>query len=146
MEYRLFFRGRRMDIMRSEWPIDRFFSLETMEVLTMKPTPERRLSVVGFPDQKRVYPALCSWRLCSPMKRTWLRAAMSTFNLTVYMQSELSDVQVAFCELRQVWFWRSSMRLSVFLYPLRWVRTFFVLMFLDRLRRFPLTTASQQGD
>ena len=41
----------------------------------------KHLSVVGFPDQKRVYLAPCSWRLPSPGKQTLLRAAMSTFNL-----------------------------------------------------------------
>ena len=79
--YCLFFRGRRMDIMRSEWPVSRFSSLEAMEVLTMKPTPERCPTVLSFPDQRRVYSAPCSWRLPSLGKRTSLRAAMSTFNL-----------------------------------------------------------------
>ena len=62
------------------------------------------------------------------------------------MQSELSHLQVGCCELRPAWFWCSSIRLSVFLHPWSWVRTFLVLMFLDRLRRYPLTAASQLGD
>ena len=77
----LFFRGRCMDIMWSEWQVGRFSSLEQMEVLTMKPMPERCSSVVGFPNQKRVYPVPCSWRLPSPGKRTLLRTAMLTLNL-----------------------------------------------------------------
>ena len=43
--------GRRIDMMRSEWPVGSLSSLEAMEFLTMSPTPERRLSVDGFPDQ-----------------------------------------------------------------------------------------------
>ena len=78
--YCLFFRGRRKDIKRSEWPVSRFSILEAMEVLNMKPTPEKHPSVVGYPDQKRVYPGPCSWRLPYPGKQTSLRAAMSTFN------------------------------------------------------------------
>ena len=64
-----------------KWLVGRFSSLKAMQMLTMKPMPERRPSVVGFPDQKRVYLAPCSWRLPSPEKQTSLRAAMSTFNL-----------------------------------------------------------------
>ena len=45
-----------MSIMRSEWPVGKFSSLEAMERLIMKPMPERRPSIVGFPDQKSVYP------------------------------------------------------------------------------------------
>jgi hypothetical protein len=41
-----------VDLMRSESLVGRFSSLEAMEVLIMKPTPERSLSVAGFPDQK----------------------------------------------------------------------------------------------
>ena len=62
------------------------------------------------------------------------------------MQSELSDVQVSCCELRQAWFWRSSMWLQVFLHSWRWVRTFLVLTFWNSLRRCPLTAASQLED
>ena len=53
---------------------------------------------------------------------------------------------VGCCELRQACFWRSSMRLSVFLHSWGWVRTFLVLMFCDRLRRCLLTPASQLED
>ena len=38
-------------MIRSEWPVGSNSSLVAIEVLTMKPTPERRLSVDGFPDQ-----------------------------------------------------------------------------------------------
>ena len=38
-------------MMRSEWPVGSLSSLEAMEFLTMNPTPDRRLSVDGFPDQ-----------------------------------------------------------------------------------------------
>ena len=38
-------------MMRSEWPVGSPSSLEAMEFLTMSHTPERRLSVDGFPDQ-----------------------------------------------------------------------------------------------
>ena len=62
------------------------------------------------------------------------------------MQSELSDIQVGCCLLCQAWFWCSSMWLSVFLHSWRWVLTLLVLMFWDRLRRCPLTVASQLGD
>ena len=47
-------RGRRVDMMRSERPMGSLSSLETKEFLTMIPTTDRRLSVDGFPDQKRV--------------------------------------------------------------------------------------------
>ena len=49
-----------MDMMLSEWRVGDVSSLEAMEFLTLYPTPERRLSVDGFPDQKRVKPALAS--------------------------------------------------------------------------------------
>ena len=62
------------------------------------------------------------------------------------MQSEQSDVQVGCSELRQAWFWRSSMRLSVFFHSRRWVGTFLILMFWDCLRSCPLTAASQMRD
>ena len=39
---------------RSCWHDGDDSSLEAMEFLTMNPTPERCLSVYGFPDQKRV--------------------------------------------------------------------------------------------
>ena len=101
---------------------------------TMKPTFERCLSVIGFPGQKRVYTAPCSWRLPSHGKRTSLWAGKSTFN------------QDNSCAIRAA----SSMILTfhnaTFLHPWRWVRTFPVLMFLDRLRKCPLTVASQLGD
>ena len=64
-----------MDMIWLEWPVGGFSSLEAM---SMKPSPARRLSVAGFPDQKRVYPALCSYRLPSSGEQTSLRAAMST--------------------------------------------------------------------
>ena len=69
--------------MRSEWSVGRFSNLEAIEVLTKKPTPEWCPSVVGFPDQKKVYPTPCSWRQPSHRKRTSLRAAMSTFNQNI---------------------------------------------------------------
>ena len=61
------------------------------------------------------------------------------------MQSELSGVQVGCYELRQAWFWHFNMRLSVFFNSCRGVLIFLVLMFWDRLRRCPLTAASQWG-
>ena len=67
--------------MWSEWPVGIFSSLKAMEMLTMNPTPKKRSSVVGFPDQEKVYPAPCSWGLSSHEKWTSLKAAMSTFNL-----------------------------------------------------------------
>ena len=62
------------------------------------------------------------------------------------MQSELSNVQVSCYELCQAWFWHSSMWLSVFLQPWRWVRTFLVLLLWNCLRKCPLTMAIQLGD
>ena len=59
----------------ADFPVRRWWSYWHME-----PTPERRPSVVGYPDQKRVYLVPCSWRLPSLGKRTSLRAAMLTFN------------------------------------------------------------------
>ena len=41
-------------MLRSEWPVSSLSSFEAMEFLTTSPTPDRRLSVDGFPDQKRV--------------------------------------------------------------------------------------------
>ena len=49
-----------MDITRSERSVGRYSSLEAIEVLTMKPMPERYHSVVGLPDQNRVYLVPCS--------------------------------------------------------------------------------------
>ena len=121
--------------MLSEWPVGRFYSLEAMEVMTMKP----------MPDQKRVYPAPYSWGLPSPGKRNSLRAAMSTLNLDSSCTIRAERSQVDCCELHQAWFWCSSIRLSVFLHPWWWFRTFRVLMCLDRLRRCPVTVASQLG-
>ena len=51
---RLFFNGKRMDMMRSEWRVEDFSCLEAMEFLTIHSTPERRLSEDGCPDQKRL--------------------------------------------------------------------------------------------
>ena len=39
-------------MMRSEWPVGSLSSLEDMEILTMKPTPDRRLSVDGSQTNK----------------------------------------------------------------------------------------------
>ena len=36
------------------------YSLEAMEILSMNPTPERRISVDGFQEEKRVKPARTS--------------------------------------------------------------------------------------
>ena len=44
--YQLFFRGRHMDIMQLEWPVERFSSLA---VMTMKPMPERWFHCCRFP-------------------------------------------------------------------------------------------------
>ena len=46
--------------MRSEWHVGDVSSLDAMEFLIMNPTPERRQSVNGFPDQRRVKPATAS--------------------------------------------------------------------------------------
>ena len=43
-----------MDMMQPEWHVGDDSSLEAIDFLTVNPTPERRLSVDGFPDQKRV--------------------------------------------------------------------------------------------
>ena len=40
-----------MDMMRSEWFVGDLSNLESKECLTMNPTPVRRLTVDGFPDQ-----------------------------------------------------------------------------------------------
>ena len=101
--YCLFFRRMHKYIMQSEWLVGRFSTLEVIEVLTMKPMPERCPSVLGFPDQKRGYLVSCSWRLPSPGKWT-----LSHLTWTVHVQSELSDVQVGCCELCQAWFWCSA--------------------------------------
>ena len=42
-----------MDIKPSEWPVGNVSSLEAMEFLIMKPTPERRLSADGLPNRYR---------------------------------------------------------------------------------------------
>ena len=47
-------------MMRSVWHMGDASRLETMEFLILNPTPEGRLSVDGFPDQKRVKPAPAS--------------------------------------------------------------------------------------
>ena len=44
-----------MDMKPSEWPVGNVSSLEAMEFLIMKPTPERRLSADGLPDRYREY-------------------------------------------------------------------------------------------
>ena len=49
-----------MDMTRSLWHVGDVSGLEVMEFLTMNSTPERHLSVDGFPDQKRVKPAPAS--------------------------------------------------------------------------------------
>ena len=43
-------------MMMPEWPVGDVSCWEVMELLTMNPTPERRLSVGGFQEQKRVIP------------------------------------------------------------------------------------------
>ena len=47
-----------------------FFFFLAMEVLVMKPTPDRRRSSLFFPDQKRVQPAPSSVRESSSAKCT----------------------------------------------------------------------------
>ena len=44
---------------------DSVSSSKAMEFLTMEPTPKKRLSADGLPDQYKVYPAPCSFRLPS---------------------------------------------------------------------------------
>lgn len=75
-----------------------------MVVMNMKPTQERRLSIAGFPDQKKVYPVPCSWMFSSPGKRTSPRRQCRYLTWKVHVRSELSDLQVGFRELHQAWF------------------------------------------
>ena len=46
--------GSLRDIMRSECPTGKFCNFLAIEVLIMKPTPERRRSSLFFSEQKRV--------------------------------------------------------------------------------------------
>ena len=144
--YRLFFRGRRMDTMRSEWQVGRFSSLEVMKMLTMKPSPGRKPSVEAFPDQKMMNPAPCSWRLPSPQKRTSLKAAMSAFNpdSSYTIRAERRSGRLLWAASSMVLTFQRNP--SVFLLTLRLVSIFLVLMILDCLRRCPLTVSRQLGD
>ena len=74
-------------MMRSEWPVGRFSSLEAMEVLTMKPTPASRLSVESFPNQKSKCASL--WKFSWPEEQN----VQATANVQAFVKMQTTRNQ-----------------------------------------------------
>lgn len=79
--YRLCFKGNYRTIGWSLVPLGRLLSLQAMELLMAKPTPNCPGSKAGQPPQKHVYPAPISSNWPSSASPVSLSKAMSTLHL-----------------------------------------------------------------
>ena len=72
--------GIRSDMILSECPVGGSWRMWVIEFIVMKPTPDDLGLSEGFPDQKRVYPAVRSMSCPFPGSLVSLIAAMSIFS------------------------------------------------------------------
>ena len=82
MAYYLSGEGRCMEMILSEWLVDRFVSLTEMVFLTMNSMSKRCLSYLSLPDQYKVQSVFLSFR----QSGNWilLRVAISMFSFAHY--------------------------------------------------------------